>query len=98
MKRLVVEIEGVGMADSVEKAYRLSRSGLFENYELVFKKKDIEIIVEKGDRPADIMRKYQSEYNRMLQERMKKNGNILAAHQRRYGLMETKYMRSVKNI
>lgn len=72
MKRLVVEMEGVGMADSVEGAYRLSRSSLFNDYEIVFKKKDIEIVVEKGDRPADIMKRYQSKYNEMLQGRMKK--------------------------
>lgn len=72
MKRIIVEIEGVGMADSVENAYRLSRDTLFNDYEIVFKKKDIEIVVEKGDRPADIMKKYQHKYNEMLQGRMKK--------------------------
>ena len=72
MKRMVVEMEGVSMADSVENAYRLSRDTLFNDYEIVFKKKDIEIVVEKGDRPADIMRKYQHKYNEVLQQRMKK--------------------------
>ena len=65
-------MQGVSMADSVENAYRLSRDTLFNDYEIVFKKKDIEIVVEKGDRPADIMRKYQHKYNEVLQQRMKK--------------------------
>lgn len=72
MKRIVIEIDGVGMADSVEEAYRLARISMFNDYKIVFKKKEIEVVIEKGDRPADIMKKYQGKYNEMLQERMKK--------------------------
>lgn len=72
MKKIVIEIEGVGMADSVEEAYRLARTSMFNDYKIVFKKKEIEVVIEKGDRPADIMKKYQGKYNEMLQERMKK--------------------------